>query len=58
VNDTSKRLEIETSKSPMAYPEAAEFATQSAGSDSESFSRRQPFRRKGTEIGNSTDDRE
>ena len=58
VNDTSKLLEIETSKSPMAYPEAAEFATQSAGSDSESFSRRQPFRRKGTEIGNSTDDRE
>ncbi|HSQ83052.1 MAG TPA: hypothetical protein VLU54_18285 [Casimicrobiaceae bacterium] len=58
VNDTSKLLEIETSKSPMAYPEAAEFAAQSAGSDSESFSRRRPFRRKGIEIGNSTDDRE
>ena len=51
VNDETKLLEIEKSKIPMAYSEAAEVATQSAKSDSENFRRRLPFRRSGTQIG-------
>ena len=51
VNEETKLLEIEKSKSPMAYPKAAELATQSARSDSENFRRRKPFRPKGTQIG-------
>jgi hypothetical protein len=51
VNDDTRLLEIERSKSPMAYPEAAKLAARSARSDSESFRRRVPFRRSGTEIG-------
>jgi hypothetical protein len=42
VNDTTKLLEVEASKAPMAYPEAAERARVSAESDSESFRRRKP----------------
>jgi len=56
VNDETKVLEIEKSKKPMAYPEAAELATQSAKSDSEGFLRRLPFLRTGTEIGDPTDE--
>jgi hypothetical protein len=56
VNDETKLLEIEKSKKPMAYPEAAELATQSAKADSESFRRRLPFRRRGAEIGEPTDE--
>jgi hypothetical protein len=56
VNDETKLLEIATSKKPMAYPEAAEVASQSAKADSENFGRGQPFRRRGTEIGSSTDE--
>jgi hypothetical protein len=41
VNAGTKLLEIEKSKSPMAYPEAAELAARSARADSESFSRRE-----------------
>ena len=37
VNDETKLLEIDKSKIPMAYPEAAELATRSAKSDSENF---------------------
>ena len=51
INEETKLLEIDASKNPMAYPEAAELATRSAKSDSDSFRRRQPFKRKGTEIG-------
>jgi len=51
VNDETKLLEIQTSKSPMAYPEAAKRATQSARSDSDNFRRRLRFRPKGTAIG-------
>ncbi len=51
VNDETKLLEIERSKDPMAYPEAAELATRSARSDSENFRRRLPFRPSGTAIG-------
>jgi hypothetical protein len=51
VNDETKLLEIQTSKNPMPYPEAAKLATQSARSDSENFRRRVRFRAKGTAIG-------
>jgi hypothetical protein len=56
VSDATKLLEIGKSKNPMAYPEAALLAAQSARSDSDSFRRRLPFRRRGTEIGESADD--
>ena len=56
VNDETKLLEIDKSKIPMAYPEAAELAARSAKSDSENFRRRVPFRRRGTEIGDPTDE--
>ncbi len=55
VNDETKLLVIAKSKNPMAYPEAAELATQSAKSDSKNFRRRLPFRPRGTEIGEPTD---
>jgi len=55
VNGETKVLEIERSKNPMPYPEAAELAARSAKSDSEKFRRRLPFRRRGTEIGEPTD---
>ena len=50
VNAETKLLEIVTSKSPMAYAQAAELATQSARLDSENFRRRKPFRPKGAAI--------
>ena len=40
VNDETKLLEIDKSKEPMPYPEAAEVAAKSAKSDSENFRRR------------------
>ena len=52
VNGETKLLEFERSKSPMAYPEAAELATRSARSDSENFRRRLPFRPRGRGSGN------
>jgi hypothetical protein len=55
VNDATKLLEIWKSKEPMAYPKAAELAAKNAGSDSENYRRRLPFRRKGSEIGESAD---
>jgi hypothetical protein len=55
VNGETGRLEIEKSKDPMAYPEAARLAAGSATSDSENFRRRSPFRSKGTAIGGPTD---
>ena len=56
VNDETKLLEIDKSKQPMPYAEAAEVAAQSAQSDSENFSRRLPFRPRGTEIGRPADE--
>ncbi len=53
VDDATKLLEIERTKTPMPYPQAVELATQSARSDSENFRRRTPFRPQGTEIGGS-----
>jgi hypothetical protein len=55
VDRGTKRLEIEKSKNPMAYPEAAALATRSARSDSESFRRHRPFRPEGTQIGAAAD---
>jgi hypothetical protein len=55
VNDETKLLEIEKSKHPMAYPEAAELATRSAQSDSEKFPLRLPFLPSGIGIGEPTD---
>jgi hypothetical protein len=55
LNDETKLLEIEKSKNPMAYPEAAELATQSAESDRDNFRRRLPFRPRGTGIGEPAD---
>ncbi len=51
VNDDTKLLEIDKSKEPMPYPEAAEVAARSARSDSEKFRRRLKFRPLGNEIG-------
>ena len=55
VNGETKLLEIEKTKNPMAYPEAAALATRSAESDSENIRRGVPFRRRGTEIGELAD---
>jgi hypothetical protein len=54
VDGETKRLEIATSMNPMPYPKAAEFAAQSAKSDSEGFRRRLPFKRKGSAVDQST----
>jgi hypothetical protein len=51
VNDETKLLEIDKSKKPMHYDEAAALAAQQARSDSESFRQRQTFQAKGTEVG-------
>ena len=51
VNDETKLLEIDKSKEPMPYPEAAEVAAKSARSDSQNFRRRLTFRPMGNEIG-------
>jgi hypothetical protein len=51
VNDATKLLEIDRSKRPMPYVEAAEFAARSAGSDSENYLRRAAFTPTGTRIG-------
>jgi hypothetical protein len=50
IDGETKRLEIETRKDPMAYPEAARLAIQSAESDSENFRRRLSFQPKGTTV--------
>ncbi len=51
VNDQTKLLEIAKTKAPMAYPEAAKLAAQSAKSDSDNLRRRSAFRPKGMAIG-------
>jgi hypothetical protein len=56
VNGQTKLLEIEKNKRPIAYTEAAELASRSARSDSESFRRRLPFRPRGTRIGEAAND--
>ena len=56
MNDETKVIEIEESKKPMAYTEAAELATQNAKADSEGLLWRLPFQRRGTAIGDPTDE--
>ena len=56
VNGETKLLEIGKGKNPMAYPEAARLATESATSDSENFLRGLPFQPRGTAIGEPTDE--
>jgi hypothetical protein len=51
VNDQTKLLEIQASKDPMPYPEAARLAGQSARADADNFRHRSVFRPKGTPIG-------
>jgi len=51
VNDETGLLEIDKSKLPMAYAEAAEVAARNARSDSENFRRGVTFRPAGSEIG-------
>ena len=55
VSEKTRLVEIEKSKIPMAYPEAAKLATQSAKSDSENLGRRSAFRPKGKRIGEAED---
>ena len=50
VNETTKSLEVEQSKTPMSYSDAASLAAESATSDSENYGRRVSFRPKGTVI--------
>jgi hypothetical protein len=56
VNEQTLLLEIEKSKTPMAYPEAAELAARSAKSDSDLFRRRTAARPGGKRIGETADD--
>jgi len=51
VNGATQRLEIDKTKEPMRYPEAAAAAAKNATSDSEGFRRRRNFQPTGTEIG-------
>lgn len=51
VNEQTRQLEIDRSKEPMAYPEAARLASESARSDSARYAQRAAFRPEGTRIG-------
>lgn len=53
VNEQTRLLEIDRRKEPMAYPQAAARASQSAKSDSENYGRRAAFTPEGTRIGES-----
>jgi hypothetical protein len=55
VNDETKLLEIETSRNPMPYPEAAELAAKNARSDSRKFAGAAPFRPSGNTLGENAD---
>jgi len=55
VNGETKLLEIDKTKSPMTYAEAAERAVASAESDSDRYRRGLPVEPKGTRIGESAD---
>ena len=55
VNPETRLLEIEKSQKPMAYPKAAELATEWARSDSKGFFLRHMFKPKGTRIGEAAD---
>ena len=55
VDEETKLLETEKSKSPMAYPEAADLASRNARSDSKNFRLLRQFLPKGTKIGEAAD---
>lgn len=55
IDERTHRLEIERNKHPMAYPEAARQAADSARADADAYRRRLPFRPKGTRIGEKPD---
>jgi hypothetical protein len=55
VNDETKLIEIDSGKTPMAYPAAAELATRNAKSDSARFPLRLPFLPSGIGIGERAD---
>jgi hypothetical protein len=55
VNEQTKLLEIEKSKQPMAYPQAAALARRSADSDSEHYGQRAAFKPEGKRIGEAAD---
>ena len=57
LNEQTKRLEIEMSKRPMAYTEAAELARRSARSDSKNFRLLRSFIPSGIRIGEDADNR-
>lgn len=57
VNSETKLLEIDKSKEPMPYPEAAELAAKSAKSDSENFRRRLKFQPMGNGFGYTSNER-
>jgi hypothetical protein len=56
VNDVTKLLEIDRSKTPLPYREAAELADLSATSDSGNYVRGAEFRPQGTRIGETAGD--
>jgi hypothetical protein len=56
VNDVTKLLEIDRSKTPMDYANAAELADKSATSDGRDYGRRAAFRPQGTRIGETAGD--
>ena len=56
INEQTQLLEIDKSKTPMAYPEAAELAARSARTNSDLFRRRTTAPLEGTETGKTADD--
>jgi len=56
LDERTKLLEIDKSRTPMAYPEAAERAARSARSDSAKYAQRAAFRPEGTRIGEAPQD--
>ncbi len=56
INEQTQLLEIDKSKTPMAYPEAAELAARSARTDSDLFRRHTAAPLEGTETGKTADD--
>lgn len=55
VDERTRLLEIDRRRQPMAYPQAAALARQSAKSDSENYGRRATFTPEGTRIGEGAD---
>jgi hypothetical protein len=51
IDDRTKRLEIDQSREPMAYPQAASRAAHNARLDSEKYGRREPFKAEGKRVG-------